>query len=60
MSVKQVILKAIQDLPEDASVGDALERLYLLHKIETGMRRADRGDLVSQVEARQRMARWLA
>ena len=59
METKQQILKAIEGLPEDASVEDALERLYLLYKIERGLRQEDRGELISQEEARLRMARWL-
>ncbi len=59
METKQQILKAIEGLPDDASVEDALERLYLLYKIERGLRQADRGELISQEEARLRMARWL-
>ena len=59
METKQQILKAIEGLPDDASFEDALERLYLLYKIEKGLRQADRGELISQDEARQRMARWV-
>lgn len=59
METKQQILKAIERLPEDASIEDALERLYLLYKIERGLRQADDGELISQEEARQRMAKWL-
>ncbi len=59
MDTKRQILKAIEQLPDDASVEDALERLYLLYKIEKGVQQADRGELISQEEARQRMARWL-
>ena len=33
MDTKQQMLKAIEELPDDASVEDALERLYLLYKI---------------------------
>ncbi|MES4785392.1 MAG: hypothetical protein C4294_05735 [Nitrospiraceae bacterium] len=53
------MLKAIEELPDDAKVEDALERLYLLYKIERGVQQADAGDLISQEEARQRMAKWL-
>lgn len=49
----------MEELPEDAGVEDAIDRLYLLYKIERGLRQADRGELISQEEARQRMARWL-
>ncbi|MDP6086470.1 MAG: hypothetical protein QGF68_10545 [Nitrospinota bacterium] len=59
METKQQILKAIEELPDNASVEDAMERLYLLYKIERGLRQADSGDLISQEEARQRMAKWL-
>ena len=59
MGTKQQILKAIEELPDDASVEDAIDRLYLLYKIDKGIRQADRGELVSQDAARQRMAKWL-
>ena len=59
VDTKQQILKAIEDLPDDAKVEDALERLYLLYKIEKGVQQADTGNLISQEEARQRMAKWL-
>ena len=59
MDTKQQMLKAIEDLPDDASVEDALDRLYLLYKVEKGLGQADRGELISQQEARQRMAKWL-
>lgn len=59
METKQQILKAIEEMPDDAGVEEAIDRLYLLYKIEKGLRQADRGELVSQEEARQRMARWL-
>ena len=59
METKQQILKAIEELPDDAGVEEAIDRLYLLYKIERGLRQADSGELISQEDARQRMARWL-
>lgn len=59
METKQQILRAIQELPEDANVEDALDRLYLLYKVERGLRQADRGELISPEEVRERMAKWL-
>ena len=59
MGTKQEILKAIADLPDEANVEDALERLYLLYKVDKGIKQADAGELVSQDEARRRMAQWL-
>ncbi len=59
MDTKQQILKAIEELPDDANVEDALERRYLLYKIDKGIKQADAGELLIQEEARQRMAKWL-
>lgn len=59
METKRKILKVIEDLPDDAGVEDALDRLYLLYKVERGLRQADRGELLSQEEVRERMAKWL-
>jgi hypothetical protein len=47
------------ELPEDASIEDAMERLYLLLKVEKGIEQADRGQKLSQSEARARMSKWL-
>jgi predicted transcriptional regulator len=59
VGTKQQILKAIEELPADAGVEDALDRLHLLYKVERGLGQADRGELISQEEVRQRMAKWL-
>lgn len=59
VETKQQILKAIDDLPDDAGVEDALDRLYLLYKVQRGLRQADCGELISQQEVRQRMATCL-
>ena len=60
MATKRQILHAIEDLPEEANLDDAIERLVLLDKIERGLAQADAGQLVGQEEARRRMARWLS
>jgi predicted transcriptional regulator len=56
---KERMLKAIEGLPEDATVEDAMERLYLLYKIEQGLADIEAGRTITQEEARQRLARWL-
>lgn len=56
---KERILRAIGELPDEAGVEDAMDRLYLLYKVEKGLRQADRGELIGQEEVRQRMAKWL-
>lgn len=50
---KTEIVRAIQDLPEDATVEDAMERLYFLAKIERGLEQAD-GETISHEEIKAR------
>ena len=59
MTNKESILQTLATLPEEAGIEEAMERLYLLYKVERGIRQADAGEKVSQEEARRRMGRWL-
>jgi predicted transcriptional regulator len=53
--VKERVLDAVRDLPDDATVEDAMERLYFLAKVEEGERQADAGQTVSHEEAKRRV-----
>ena len=53
--VKERVLDAVRSLPDDATVEDAMERLYFLAKIEEGLRQADAGETLSNEEARKRI-----
>jgi len=56
MSIKQKILDAVQRLPADATVEDAIERLYFLAKVERGAAQADAGEtMVPHDAARTRL-----
>jgi len=59
LPVKEEIIKVIRQLPDDATVENAMEKLYLLHKVERGISQADAGQKISQEETRRQMERWL-
>jgi predicted transcriptional regulator len=59
MVTKPEFMKALNDLPDEATIQDAIDRLYVLYKIEQGIAAANEGRKVSQEEARERMKRWL-
>ena len=50
---KQLLREAVEHLPEDATVEDAMDRLYLLAKVARGLEAAGRGDVVSHEDARR-------
>lgn len=39
--VKERVLDAVRELPDDGTVEDAMERLYFLAKVEKGLQEAD-------------------
>jgi hypothetical protein len=52
---KGQIVKAVADLPDDATLDDAIERLLFLSKVEQGLEQARRGEAVPHEEVRRRM-----
>ena len=54
-SARQLVQEAAAKLPPDASVEEAMERLYFLAKIERGLAQADAGETLSHDEVRQRL-----
>ena len=58
-STKEKVLKVINELPEEMTIEDAMEQLYLLAKIEKGIEQANGGEKVSHEEAKKRMQKWL-
>ena len=57
---KAHIVKAVADLPEDAGLEDAMERLLLLYKVEQGLEEARRGETLSRAEVERRMEERMA
>ena len=53
---KKKIIEVVEQLPDDATIEDAIERLYFLAKVEKGIREADAGLSVSHDEAKKRLS----
>jgi hypothetical protein len=53
-SRKERILDALRDLPADASIDDAIERLVFLARLEEGLSQLDAGQGVSHEEVKRR------
>ena len=57
---KGQIVQAVADLPEEATVDDAIERLLLLSKIEQGLEQAKRGETIPHEDVKPRMEEQIA
>ena len=54
-TVRERILEALQDLPDDATVDDAIERLMFLAKIDAGLAELDAGTGIRHEEVKRRL-----
>jgi hypothetical protein len=53
---KQRAIEALQGLPEQATIEDAIERLCFIAKIEDGLRQSDARQLVSHDEIKKQFS----
>jgi predicted transcriptional regulator len=56
-SAKQLALRAVEQLPDDATLEDAMERLYFLEKIERGQTDIREGRVVAHEDIVARFSR---
>ena len=59
MTSKEIALKTIERLPEDASWEDIQERINFIAAIRKGLHELDEGKGVSHEKVRQEFAEWL-
>ncbi len=59
MTVKEEILELMEQLPDDATIEDAIERLIVLYRIQQGLEQLDKGEGIPQEEAKKRIRQWL-
>lgn len=57
-TAKQEAQRILDSLPDDASLEQIQYHLYVVQKIEAGLRDAEEGRVLSQEEVERRIARW--
>jgi len=55
---KTEIIEAIQSLPDDCTIDDAMERLYFLAKLETARAQIGDGKGIPHEQVVREMAEW--
>jgi predicted transcriptional regulator len=59
LSTKEEVIKLIKELPEDVTLEDIIDELYVRAKIESGITQLDRGKSLPHDHVKERMAKWL-
>lgn len=52
--LKQKMVDTVERLPDDATVEDAIERLYFLAKVERGLEQSETGQTTSHEDVKKR------
>ena len=59
MTTKEIAKSVIEALPEDASIDDIMQALYVRAKLERAERSIEQGRGIPHAEAKQRLQKWL-
>lgn len=59
MSTKEAVIEIIRRMPDDATLPDIMEELYVRQKIDEGLRQLDAGEGIPHEEVERRLAKWL-
>lgn len=60
MTQKEIVLDAINELPDEASLDEIAERVDFLAVIQKGFDQLDRGEGIPHEEVKWQLATWLA
>ncbi len=56
---KENIIEMIKRLPNDVSMEDIIEAIYIRQKIEKGLKDSEEGRFFTYEEAKELLAKWL-
>ena len=60
MTTKEIAIKTIQELPEDASWEDIQERISFMAGVRNGLRELDEGKGIPHDQIKEEFAEWLS
>ncbi len=56
---KENIIEMLKNLPDDISMEDIIEAIYVRKKIEKGLKDSEEGNLYTHEEAKELLKKWL-
>ncbi len=59
-TTKELVRRALDNLPDDVTMPDVIERLYYLYSIQLGLEDLDAGRTIPHEEVKRQMEKWLA
>ncbi len=60
MTIKEIAIKTIQELPEDATWQDIQERINFVAGVRKGLRELDEGSGIAHQRVKEEFSEWLS
>ena len=60
MTIKEIAMKSIEELPEDATWEDIQERVNFMAGVRKGLRELDQGKGIPHEKIREEFSEWLS
>lgn len=60
MLAKQKVLKSFKEMPEQFSIDDAIDKLIVIHKIQSAESEIKNGKGLTTAEAKKKLKKWLS
>jgi hypothetical protein len=57
LTIKEEVIKMIEEFPEDITISDIMAELYFRQNVDDGLKELDEAKVVSQGEAKKRLNR---
>jgi len=57
-AIKEEVMDMVSNMPDDATVDDIMDALYVKTKIDKGLKQLDEGKFITHEEATKRLAKW--
>lgn len=59
MITKEKLLKYIEDLPDQFSIDELMEKILFLYKIEVGLEQSKKDQVTPNEDVKDRLKKWL-
>ena len=59
MTEKEIVIKAVTELPDDCSMDEIADRIEFLAAVRKGLDQLDRGEGIPHEEIKRQLASWL-
>jgi hypothetical protein len=58
LSIKDKLIEVTENINSETTIDDIMERMFLIYKIEKGLRQVNDGFVISQSELKNQVMEW--